>query len=445
MSGPNLTNRVGGGAYLSTLSVINATSPVYVELNDYTSIEMGAAYYANMNVILGIYNKVQTTPANQNIATDLTPADATAVQQAIANLLGLAQNGLVSNSTPGTSQTTNAPFFMTKEMASNLDLLIRSFQAIGALNPQSAITVTQLAEWKDLATTSPAIQSLMSAILYATAGNRSIQSIIELEYVATGNNLINDQLTSMEQALGITQNVLNTLANLQNIRNTLVVPASQVYQAPTTVPGSIYGGNPADIQESTLMRLYRSGDIASLIPGASNFFTKAIFPQVSSQILNPTTQLLTAFGVSQFNKLIAIQKSILAFIPTLSAITDPATAADTNSLLGRLKTMAHDFSTMFVNGGVQAVNLTNLAQQSSALRTFLLDNNDPKFQTSGFTVNQGQNNLTFAVTAAQGLNDQQKQLVQQYLYIFQQFYQSASAVLQAINQMITKMAQNISR
>lgn len=444
MSGPDLSNRVGGGAYLSTTAVVNATGTVYVELNDYTSPELAATYYANMNVIEAFYNKVQTTPANQNIATDITAADAANISAAIANLLNIAQNGVVSNSTPGTSQTTNAPFFMTKQMASNLDLLIRSFQAVGATNPQSSISVPQLAEWKDLATTSPAIQNLMQAILFATAGNQSIQSIIELDYVATGNTIVNDQLTSLQQALDVTSNILNSLANLQNIKNSLIIPPSQVYHAPTTIPG--FTGDPAGVQESTLMKLYRSGvPIGPGIIGASNFFTGPIFPQVLSQIVNPTNQLLTAFGVSQFNNLLAIQKSLLAFVPLLSSISNATTAADTNSLLGRIKAVLHDFSTLFVSGTTQAANLTTLAQQSSALQRYLLDSNDPKFQVTGVTANQGENNLTFAITAAQGLNDQQKQLVQQYLFIFQQFYQSASAILTAINQLITKMAGNISR
>lgn len=445
MSGPDLSSRVGGGAFLSTTAVANATGTVYVELNDYTSPEVAATYYANMKVIEDFFNKPETTPANTNIATDIT--EAANVQAAIANLLDLAQNGLISNTTAGTSQVTNSVKFMTKQMASNLDLLIRSFQAVGAANPESAITQSQLAKWKDLATTSPAIQDLMQAILFATAGNRSIQSIIELDYVATGNILINDQLSSLEEALNVTQNVLDSLANLQQLKNSLVMPPSQVYHAPTVIPG--FTGDPAGVQESTLMALYRQGRLSTLttpfIQGASNFFTQPLFPMVISQILNPVTSVLTPFGEAQFQKLLAIQRSLLAFVPILSSITNSATAANTNSLLGRIKSVLHDFSILFESGGIQAAALGTPAQQASAMRRYLLDNNDPRFAVTGATPNQGQNNLTFAVTSAQGLNDQQKQLVQQYLYIFQQFYQSASAVLQAINQMISKMAQNISR
>ncbi len=54
-----------------------------------------------------------------------------------------------------------------------------------------------------------------------------------------------------------------------------------------------------------------------------------------------------------------------------------------------------------------------------------------------------QRNLTDAIVSAQGLNDQQKQDLQRFMYLFEQFYKSASSMLQAIDRMIGKMAQNI--
>jgi hypothetical protein len=445
MSAVNLDGTVGGGAFLGTTTVANISSPVYVELNDYTSPEVGTAYYTNMQVIENFYNQAITTPANQNISTDITSADVANVQQALANLLSLAQNGITANSTPGTSQTTNSTSFLTQPMASNLNLLLLSFQAVGAANPASAITADQLAEWKDLATTSSSIQSLMNAILYATAGNQSVQSIIDLDYVATGNILVNDQLSGLDQALSTTQGVLSTLTNLQNIQNELVIPPSQQFVVPTTIPSIT---NDAGANESTLMNAYQTGTGAQgaggvAASGASAFFTSPLYPIVPSTIVSPTTKLLTPYGVSQFNNLLAIQQSLLAMVPVLSAITDPNTASSVDSLVGTVKTLLHDFSTLFESGGVQAVNLTSGAQKSSALQRFLLDGNDPKFAVANSPAGQGQNDLTFAITAGQGLNNQQNQLVQQYLYIFQQFYESASSVLSAINTMMATIAQNI--
>jgi len=54
-----------------------------------------------------------------------------------------------------------------------------------------------------------------------------------------------------------------------------------------------------------------------------------------------------------------------------------------------------------------------------------------------------QRNLTQAITSAQNLNDTQKEDLRRFMYLFEQFYKSASAVLQAIDRMVNKMAQNI--
>ena len=45
----------------------------------------------------------------------------------------------------------------------------------------------------------------------------------------------------------------------------------------------------------------------------------------------------------------------------------------------------------------------------------------------------------------QALIDVQKEDVRNFLFVFEEFYKSASAILQRISQMIEKMAQNISR
>jgi len=54
-----------------------------------------------------------------------------------------------------------------------------------------------------------------------------------------------------------------------------------------------------------------------------------------------------------------------------------------------------------------------------------------------------QDNITFAITAAQSLNDSQKEQVRRYMYVFEEYYKSASSLLTAISQIIQKIAQGI--
>ncbi|MEM1282652.1 MAG: hypothetical protein AAGG81_03780, partial [Chlamydiota bacterium] len=67
----------------------------------------------------------------------------------------------------------------------------------------------------------------------------------------------------------------------------------------------------------------------------------------------------------------------------------------------------------------------------------------------GITRGQAQNagsfeqNITLAMTAAQGLNNTQTEQVRGYLFTFEEYYKSASSVLTSLTQLIQKFAQGI--
>lgn len=67
----------------------------------------------------------------------------------------------------------------------------------------------------------------------------------------------------------------------------------------------------------------------------------------------------------------------------------------------------------------------------------------PSNRNNAANVGKIQQTLTFAITAAQSLNDTQKEAVRRYLYIFEEYYKSASAILTKITEIITKIAQGI--
>ena len=67
-----------------------------------------------------------------------------------------------------------------------------------------------------------------------------------------------------------------------------------------------------------------------------------------------------------------------------------------------------------------------------------------------FAVNNSSNgsyqqNLNNAVTAAQSFNQTQQANLQQAMFIYQQFFQSASGIMSQINQIISSAASNISK
>lgn len=71
---------------------------------------------------------------------------------------------------------------------------------------------------------------------------------------------------------------------------------------------------------------------------------------------------------------------------------------------------------------------------------------DPTYSISDYNVGTQGNysvDLTTAQTAAESLNSQQSQQVQQTLFLFQEFYQSGAGMLTQLNQIIQAMAQSI--
>lgn len=429
-----MSSVTGGRVFLDQVPVSGIPTLVYTEY-DYTHPDVADIYYQQISIINDILNRPVNTPATTT--PTLTPTDVANVNAALATLQNLAINGLTANSTANIIPpvVTLKKYFLTTQMATNLDLVYRSFLAVGATGSPPVVDLTQLTQWKDLSIVSPTIQDILRASTYAAASNRSLQSLIELEYVKTGSDLIGDKLESLNDALTITQDVLNSLANLQDLRNRLVVQNRTGYTLPTSSMINPNSDGHGGIHAADIMSAYRGA--------ASQYFNKPIVPQVAPTLLSGG--LLTTAGQTAYADLLAIQRSLLNFLPRLSATLSTSALTDSNSIYGRIKKITSDFSTMFQAGGVAAANVTTAAGQAKALQTYLLDNNVSAFMVTGHNAGDGQSDLNFGVTAAQGLNDTQKEDVRRFINVFEEYYKSAASILQAITQIIEKMAQNISR
>lgn len=424
----------GGRVFLDQVPVAGISSLVYAEY-DYTHPDVADEYYAHISVLNEILNRTINTPATST--PTLTAADVANVNAALAGLQNLAINGLSANSTENLVPpvVTMKKYFLTVQMATNLDLLFRSFMAVGGIGAPPVINLDQLTQWKDLSVVSPVISDILRASTYAAASNRSLQSLIELEYVKTGSELIGEKLGSLNDALTITKDVLNSLANLQDIRNRLVIETRTGYTLPTSAMINPNSDNVGGIHAADIMSAYRGA--------ASLYFNSPLVPQVSPSLIQ--AGLLTTAGQTVFDNLIAIQRSLINFLPRLSATLSPSALADSNSLYGRIKKITEDFSALFQRSGIAAINIASPAQRAAALQTFLLDNNVSAFKVTGHSPGDAQANLNFGITSGQALNDTQKEDVRRFINVFEEYYKSAASILQRISQIIEKMAQNISR
>ena len=188
--------------------IVAGVGLVPTELTETDSVVVHA-YQAQVTILQNILSKGPNT---------LTAADANSASQALINLQSLASSGLPATHNNADGVPTTQTYRMTADMARQTDLLFRSMMAAG-IAPGSSISVTQLQRWQDLGV--EGIQVVVGRAMDAIDTNRSLQALIETEYIATGNDVLAAQLTGLQTAMSTTQAIIGTLTDIQAIRNKL--------------------------------------------------------------------------------------------------------------------------------------------------------------------------------------------------------------------------------
>lgn len=176
--------------------------------------------------------------------------------------------------------------------------------------------------------------------------------------------------------------------------------------------------------------------------------TVLIPPSATSNPLS--VQLQNVFGytvgdVTQLDQLkqqLVQQRNLLAAnITALSASTPASSKSNPNSLLALTKRVYNDITAVFTANGQPIGSATALGTAMFGLSKWILDSYNSTSTNAGLQ----QQHLTAAITAGENLNTQQQQNVQSFLFLFEEYYKSASAILQQITQIISRMAQHISQ
>lgn len=245
------------------------------------------------------------------------------------------------------------------------------------------------------------------------ASAHTLQAFIELVYIKTANDVMVNQMGSLETALATTKSAMDTLTQIQNLHNTINVKSKGTFN-----PGYYSAG----------------ATVAQYTQAASAFFGTPV--GVSASFAGITG------GFAGFQaKMSLIVSQLKSQISALSATTPQISGReDSNSLLAKLRLVLKDINDTHAAstlGGAQAWVIDNYTSQQSILTNTV---------TNG-TISSGsyQQNITNAITAGQSLNTTQTESVRNFLYVFEEYYKSASAVLQAITQIIQKMADGIAR
>jgi len=373
----------------------------------------------------------------------------------------LAAHGLSNKVPPSAGKSSYRQYLMTMTMAQDYDAILRSLVAVG-VNTNAAgtnvpsLTLAQAQQWLNLSVQVPAIANIVQAAeLAGYAGGKSLQAMIEIDYVQRGNQIITQNMAQLQSALNTTQQVLNYLASLQNLHNQITVNSSTF--------NFCYGATAGTNGPSGWSQNYQQAASAFFNSPVTPVLLNTVSPIIATYHSARTSTLLGGIPVSfpayvtystnynasgyveAYKQLVNIRVQLSAQLSKLSAITSAGDRANTTSLYGSLAKVLKDLNTSFTVNGQPVTSATSPSAAFQGFKNWMLDNysayNSPNVTNAG----QFQQHITFAITAAENLNDTQKATVRSYLFIFEEYYKSASAALQAITQIIQKMAQNIAR
>lgn len=466
---------------------------------EYTSGSVLKKYLDNIAILNEIFNRRSSNPDASS--TPLSPADFDRLMAALNELRDLAKNGVTDGNPPLT-------FYMTGEMATNLDLVLRSLKAGGIMldtGYQDADKVTLLESWQSLA--GFGVQQIMNAAgSVSTSSTRTLQSMVELEYVKQGNDLLAIKFQNLEQSLKTTQGILDSLTIIQGISNQITVtnrgdfafPPGNDNQIPSAAIAQIQnvfnqitdGKDNSDMnglvgQMRNFTNSYNASVTAARNAAANNpnttFSAEMAKLNAASNIMNnvltadwtsssgsgkgSSTQNLTLEYYTRVYKVVASAQFRQVFptaTPTSTAATELLAAKqklyerlldlekispdNTRSVEGTLANFIYKVINDISNAFKNLTATSSPDQLKAAVSKWILDNQDQR-AGAGSSNDAGaiQDRITQAIKAAQSLNDTEKENVRNYQFVFQQFYQSAATVLQKVTQIVEKLAQGIAR
>lgn len=406
------------------------STPIYARY-EYTSSEVAVAFNDYLKQIADVFN-IPSDP-NANPPVNIGSAEVTTVTTALNDLYSLAQNGIV---------TDGKKYYLNTEMASSLDALARTFMAAGFPVPGVAGVgdpIEALKRWKDLSILSPVVTEILRVGLDTYASNRSLQALIELEYVKNANDLLEGRMGSLEEALSTTKDIINTLAEVQSIHNKLVISSKPSINFNYL---SDFGSPNNYINAYTKVASnYFGGPILVQIPNIGDYQYRYEYNNDGDITGREATNFaFNATGQEYINNLIKYRASIVAQISHLDTILSAQQKSETGGIYSALTNVLKDLDSTFQANGVPITEDSTNLQKYNGFVTWMFDRyNEKNSADSGVY----QENISKAITAAQSLNDTQKEDVRNYLFVFEEYYKSASAILQKITQILERMAQGI--
>lgn len=320
---------------------------------------------------------------------------------------------------------------------------------------------------------------------YTDNATHSLNAMVELVYVRIGNEVMAQALEKLETALSATQRSLDALATVQGLQNMIDVQskgpipfnftagtqtvtymtsptftitatgtATAITIAGTTTVNTTVTKTTATATVSTTKLINSADSYMSAYFIIASAYYQPIDPFFSLQRPNNSAlAFVTTSGVpitntnqmdnAQFNlfmdyrdRLITSKGILSGLISALIPLTPtlPGGGTDSTTLLAKLRIVYDHFP------------VANPPSNTtfSAVRAWVLDGYTSHSSTA--TAKQGliQQEITNAIIAGESLNSAQNSSVRRYMFIFEQYYQSATSIISSLNQLMSNIARKIS-
>lgn len=232
------------------------------------------------------------------------------------------------------------------------------------------------------------------------ASAHTIQAYVELVYSQAANDILYNNLTSLYENLQLTKQAADLLNKIQALHNEAVVVQS-------TFSFDFDGSGYNSVESYS--KAYASA--------ASAFFGNKVTISYGAR------WNVGGSGRLEFK---SARGQLSTFLVLLSAYT-PSADKGAGSLFAKLTTVYDDMVNFNANPPAWLIDRYNA--------------------TGANAIDAGkvQQNITSAITASQSLNTVQTERVRNYMFLFEEYYKSASSILTQITQIIQKMAEGIGR
>jgi hypothetical protein len=449
-----------------TASVTAGNAPSTTDVNNFYAALQSLNQWAAMDSVSAT-GAVQT-----NSTVPLLGANGVAVSGAAP------VNGFNPTNPPGATITTTMDRYMATSLnAVNQSLLAASLQkgqtfdindpsinATSGLANNSVIGLTTAL--KEIAaptngSTAPDFYGLASALAQsvlnagganiigdAQSGTESIQQALMVDFVSSGNTILNNQMSELNNAINVNQQTLSYLNSLQDLMNQkdptqfmLQLQNLSTTQLTQTEPGM--GGN-------TFVLPYTNYDNFE-----NSTFNQSITANPTFTVdpgVDPTTGGASTSGSTSLQSIANSNPNAPPlFAGALGNLSDPANQPGftniTETIINNLTYLQNQIQQ---NGG----GASQSGGLSSSIQT-LINDFEPNGQSGTLlqiqnwvedaqngTQGQYQNDLSAAVTSSQSFNDTQRENLNEVMFVFEEFYQSAGGLLSSLDQLMQEIGKN---